>query len=163
VGRVQALKDGIEVIGDVRGGHGLMLALELVADRATKARPTRRCRGGAEWCGFRLQAGAMVRVSGPNIILSPPLGPCMADHDYFGHSRPGAPGLGARIKATGYALRAGAENLAYTTELDFAGVGRMWQQSAPHWAAIIDPGHQDIGLAVVTGGGRNYWVMVVAR
>lgn len=87
----------------------------------------------------------------------------MARHGYFGHSRPGAPGLGARIKAAGYALRAGAENLAHTTGLDTAVVGRMWQRSAPHWAAIIDPGHKDIGLAVVTGGGRHYWVMVVAR
>lgn len=68
---INALKDRHAVIGDVRGGHGLMLALELVADRETK-KPADKA------VGPRVQAaayaaGAMVRVSGPNIILSPPL------------------------------------------------------------------------------------------
>lgn len=87
----------------------------------------------------------------------------MAEHGYFGHARPGAPGLGQRIKLTGYALRAGAENLAHTRTLDAETVGRMWKASPPHWRAIIDPGHRDIGLAMATAGGRVYWVMVVAQ
>ena len=68
---LQALGEKYEVIGDVRGGAGLMCALELVSDRATKT-PIEKDRIG------RLQRvayenGAMIRVSGPNIILSPPL------------------------------------------------------------------------------------------
>lgn len=74
---INALKDRHAVIGDVRGGHGLMLALELVADRETK-KPADKA------VGPRVQAaayaaGAMVRVSGPNIILSPPLVLTQAD------------------------------------------------------------------------------------
>jgi adenosylmethionine-8-amino-7-oxononanoate aminotransferase len=76
---INALKDRHAVIGDVRGGHGLMLALELVADRESK-KPADKA------VGPRVQAaayaaGAMVRVSGPNIILSPPLVLTQADAD----------------------------------------------------------------------------------
>ncbi len=59
------------MIGDVRGGHGLMLALELVNDRATKAAPDKALPGKVQAAAYA--AGAMVRVSGPNIILSPAL------------------------------------------------------------------------------------------
>ena len=68
---LQALKDRHDAIGDVRGGRGLMLALELVADRVTKAAPDKALPGRVQAAAYR--AGAMVRVSGPNIILSPPL------------------------------------------------------------------------------------------
>lgn len=60
-----------EVIGDVRGGHGLMCALELVADRATKKPADKSVPARVQEIAYR--SGAMVRVSGPNIILSPPL------------------------------------------------------------------------------------------
>lgn len=68
---LNALAAKYDIIGDVRGGHGLMLAAELVSDRATKAPIDKGTT-------FRLQdavyrAGAMVRISGPNVILSPPL------------------------------------------------------------------------------------------
>ena len=68
---IQALQSRHAVIGDVRGGHGLMLALELVSDRATKAAIDKATPGRVQAAAYR--AGAMVRVSGPNIILSPPL------------------------------------------------------------------------------------------
>lgn len=66
-----ALKEKYSLIGDVRGGHGLMTALEIVSDRTTKApidAPTALTIQEATY-----DAGAMVRVSGPNLILSPPL------------------------------------------------------------------------------------------
>ncbi|EEW26998.1 aminotransferase class III-fold pyridoxal phosphate-dependent enzyme [Rhodobacter ferrooxidans] len=66
-----ALQARFEVIGDVRGGHGLMHALELVADRASKKPADKAVPGRVQEAAYR--AGAMVRVSGPNIILSPPL------------------------------------------------------------------------------------------
>ncbi|GAB4271264.1 MAG: aspartate aminotransferase family protein [Pararhodobacter sp.] len=68
---VQALMDRYEVIGDVRGGHGLMIALELVEDRATKTPAAKSVPGQVQKTAY--EAGAMIRVSGPNIILSPPL------------------------------------------------------------------------------------------
>jgi len=66
-----ALQDKHSVIGDVRGGHGLMHAVELVSDRVTKAAPDKATPGKVQKVAY--EAGAMVRVSGPNIILSPPL------------------------------------------------------------------------------------------
>ncbi len=65
-----ALQRKHEALGDVRGGFGLMCALELVSDRATKA--------PAKDAALRVQTeayknGVMIRASGPNIILSPPL------------------------------------------------------------------------------------------
>jgi adenosylmethionine-8-amino-7-oxononanoate aminotransferase len=60
-----------EAIGDVRGGHGLMCAIELVADRATKKPADKAIPGKVQAAAYK--AGAMVRVSGNNIIMSPPL------------------------------------------------------------------------------------------
>jgi adenosylmethionine-8-amino-7-oxononanoate aminotransferase len=68
---VRALMARHEVIGDVRGGHGLMTALELVADRTSKTPADKAVPAKVQEVTYR--AGAMVRVSGPNIILSPPL------------------------------------------------------------------------------------------
>ena len=68
---LEALKAKYDVVGDVRGGEGLMSALELVADRATK-QPLDGARTKAIFDATHA-AGVMVRVSGPNLILSPPL------------------------------------------------------------------------------------------
>jgi len=68
---LEALKEAHEIVGDVRGGHGLMCALELVSDRETKAPIDKKTIGAVQRGAY--EAGAMVRVSGPNIILSPPL------------------------------------------------------------------------------------------
>ncbi|WP_146348009.1 aminotransferase class III-fold pyridoxal phosphate-dependent enzyme [Phaeobacter marinintestinus] len=60
-----------DIIGDVRGGHGLMTAIEVVSDRATKKPIDGETAAVIQETAY--QSGAMVRVSGPNIILSPPL------------------------------------------------------------------------------------------
>lgn len=68
---VQDLMARHDIIGDVRGGHGLMVAIELVGDRATKSAPPKPVAATVQEVAY--QNGAMIRVSGPNIILSPPL------------------------------------------------------------------------------------------
>ncbi len=65
-----ALQDKHEVIGDVRG-IGLMLCLELVSDRGSK-KPLDKKRVDAIF-EAAYAGGVMIRVSGNNIILSPPL------------------------------------------------------------------------------------------
>lgn len=66
-----ALAEKYEVIGDVRGGHGLMTAIELVSDRATKAPIDKETPLHLQQTAY--EYGAMIRVSGPNVILSPSL------------------------------------------------------------------------------------------
>jgi adenosylmethionine-8-amino-7-oxononanoate aminotransferase len=66
-----ALMEKYDIIGDVRGGYGLMTAIELVSDRATKAPIDGATAAKVQNVAY--EAGAMVRVSGPNIIMSPPL------------------------------------------------------------------------------------------
>jgi adenosylmethionine-8-amino-7-oxononanoate aminotransferase len=68
---LNALAEKYDVIGDVRGGHGLMCAMELVSDRASKASIDKP--GIAKIQDAAYKSGAMIRISGPNIILSPPL------------------------------------------------------------------------------------------
>ena len=68
---LNALAEEFEVIGDVRGGHGLMCAMELVADRTSKAAIDKKSIATLQEVAY--QNGAMVRISGPNVILSPPL------------------------------------------------------------------------------------------
>jgi len=67
----EALKDKHEIIGDVRGGHGLMTAIEMVSDRDAKTPIDAKTATAIQEATY--DAGAMVRVSGPNLILSPPL------------------------------------------------------------------------------------------
>ena len=67
----QALMEKYDIIGDVRGGHGLMTAIEMVSDRATKKPIDAGTAATVQEVAY--QNGAMVRVSGPNLILSPAL------------------------------------------------------------------------------------------
>lgn len=87
----------------------------------------------------------------------------MATNGFFAHRRPGGPDLRARIKATGYPLKAGNENLAYSRQEAVSSAASIWRNSPPHWAAIIDPALTQIGISVTRGEGRVYWVMNVAR
>ncbi|WP_171179136.1 aminotransferase class III-fold pyridoxal phosphate-dependent enzyme [Ruegeria sp. HKCCD8929] len=68
---LEALKAKHEIVGDVRGGEGLMNALELVSDREKK-KPLDAARIKQVFDTTHAN-GVMVRVSGPNLILSPPL------------------------------------------------------------------------------------------
>ena len=60
-----------DIIGDVRGGHGLMTGIELVSDRSEKtpldAETIKRVHQEI------YNAGAMVRIGANNILMSPPL------------------------------------------------------------------------------------------
>ncbi len=68
---LQSLAQKHELIGDVRGGYGLMCALELVSDKATKAPIDKATIEQLQKNTY--EEGVMIRVSGPNIIMSPPL------------------------------------------------------------------------------------------
>lgn len=68
---LNSLAETYDVIGDVRGDEGLMCALELVSDRASKTPIDKKTIGAVHRVAY--ENGAMVRVSGNNIILSPPL------------------------------------------------------------------------------------------
>ncbi len=67
----QRLAEKFDVLGDVRGGHGLMTGLEFVSDPSAKtpmdADTMKRLHKAI------YEAGAMVRVGGNNIMMSPPL------------------------------------------------------------------------------------------
>ena len=67
----QALMEKYDIIGDVRGGHGLMTAIEMVSDRTSRKPIDAATASTVQEVAY--QNGAMVRVSGPNLILSPPL------------------------------------------------------------------------------------------
>jgi len=65
------LQKKYDVIGDVRGGQGLMTGVEIVSDRASKTpmdMPTMKRIHQATY-----EAGAMVRLGMHNILMSPPL------------------------------------------------------------------------------------------
>ncbi len=65
----KALMEKHDIIGDVRGGYGLMTAIEMVSDRATKKPIDGATAMTVQETAY--QNGAMIRVSGPNLILSP--------------------------------------------------------------------------------------------
>ena len=70
--RLKALQARHALIGDVRG-VGLMVCLELVSDRATRATLSRGAKQVSQVAREAYRRGAMIRTSGANIILSPAL------------------------------------------------------------------------------------------
>ncbi|ASY66114.1 Omega-amino acid--pyruvate aminotransferase (plasmid) [Sinorhizobium sojae CCBAU 05684] len=67
---LENLQNRHELIGDVRG-KGLMCALELVSDRGSKTPAPKEILQTVQDATY--EAGVLVRTSGPNVILSPPL------------------------------------------------------------------------------------------
>ena len=68
---LKVLQADFDIIGDVRGGHGLMSAVELVSDRVTKAPMEISSVKRVHKATY--EAGTMVRVGGNNLLMSPPL------------------------------------------------------------------------------------------
>jgi hypothetical protein len=68
---LERLKERHALVGDVRGGHGLMAALEFVTDRASREPVPAQSVLDIQRATF--EAGAMVRPLGNCIVLSPPL------------------------------------------------------------------------------------------
>lgn len=67
---LESLKAKHQVVGDVRY-RGLMAAVELVSDRTARTAADKAVMKRVSDAAY--DAGVMLRVSGPNIILSPPL------------------------------------------------------------------------------------------
>jgi len=70
--RLRELGRRSPLIGDVRG-VGLMACIEMVADKATRQTLPRGAKQVAAVAREAYRRGAMIRTSGPNIILSPAL------------------------------------------------------------------------------------------
>jgi len=68
---LKALQADFNIIGDVRGGHGLMAAIELVSDRDAKTPLDMGAIKRMHKATY--EAGTMIRVSGSNLLMSPPL------------------------------------------------------------------------------------------
>ncbi|MGB1336922.1 aminotransferase class III-fold pyridoxal phosphate-dependent enzyme [Planktomarina sp.] len=68
---LKTLQEEFDIIGDVRGGHGLMAAVELVSDRDAKTPMDMPSLKRAHKACY--QSGTMVRMGGNNLLMSPPL------------------------------------------------------------------------------------------
>lgn len=68
---VRRLAETHDIVGDVRGGHGLMTGIELVSDRAAKTPMDAETMKRVHQATY--EAGAMVRLGAHNILMSPPL------------------------------------------------------------------------------------------
>lgn len=65
------LQEKYDIIGDVRGGEGLMTSIEIVSDRATKEPMDMSTMKRIHQATY--EAGTMVRLGMHNILMSPPL------------------------------------------------------------------------------------------
>ena len=68
---VRRLAERHDIIGDVRGGHGLMTGIEIVSDRAAKTPMDAETMQRIHTAIY--EAGAMVRLGAHNVLMSPPL------------------------------------------------------------------------------------------
>ena len=66
-----ALQEKYDIIGDVRGGEGLMTGVEVVSDRAAKTPMDVATMKRIHKTAY--EAGAMVRLGMNNVLMSPPL------------------------------------------------------------------------------------------
>ena len=80
--RLRGLMDTCAFVGDVRG-VGLMLGIEMVSDKTKRIAVPRSSDLPARVAKAAYQAGLMVRVSGPNLILSPPLVITLEEVDFM--------------------------------------------------------------------------------
>lgn len=80
--RLRGLVQRHAFVGDVRG-HGLMLGIEMVADQARRTPLPKTSDIPSRVARAAYARGLMVRVSGPNLILSPPLVITPAELDYL--------------------------------------------------------------------------------
>jgi adenosylmethionine-8-amino-7-oxononanoate aminotransferase len=80
--RLRGLMKKHSFVGDVRG-RGLMLGIEMVADQGTKATLPKTSDIPARLAKAAYRRGLMVRVSGANLILSPPLVITEAELDHL--------------------------------------------------------------------------------
>lgn len=76
---LQRLGDDFDIVGDVRGGHGLMCGLELVGDTDAKTPLDPALVKRVHKATY--DAGTMVRIGGNNLLMSPPLILTQADVD----------------------------------------------------------------------------------
>lgn len=65
------LQEKYDIVGDVRGGEGLMTGIEIVSDRATKKPMDMSTMKRIHQATY--EAGTMVRLGMHNILMSPPL------------------------------------------------------------------------------------------
>ena len=70
--RLAAFEQKFSFVGNVRG-QGLMTGIEMVSDKVKRTPVARSSDIPARVAREAYQRGAMVRISGPNMILSPPL------------------------------------------------------------------------------------------
>ena len=70
---LRRMQDRVDVIGDVRGGHGLFAVIELVRDRASRAEYPFELRAGHRACLEARPLGAVLRPLGNVVVLMPPL------------------------------------------------------------------------------------------
>lgn len=68
---MKGLMEKHDIVGDVRGGHGLMTGVELVTDRGAKTPAPPEIMAQVAKAAYA--AGGMVRVGGNNVMMSPPL------------------------------------------------------------------------------------------
>jgi adenosylmethionine-8-amino-7-oxononanoate aminotransferase len=68
---LKALGGRHDIVGDVRGGHGLMAGLEIVSDRAAKTPMEVATMKRIQKAAYG--AGVMLRLVGHTIVMSPPL------------------------------------------------------------------------------------------
>jgi hypothetical protein len=68
---VLKLQKKYDIIGDVRGGEGLMIGIEIVSDKTTKTPMDNDTMKRIHQISY--EAGTMVRLGLNNILMSPPL------------------------------------------------------------------------------------------
>jgi uncharacterized protein YkwD len=76
----------------------------------------------------------------------------MRDHNCFAHDCPGEPTVTARMRATGYPVVSGGENIGRgfgDAQAQLVG----WQRSAGHNATLLNNSWPDIGCAWLDGAG----------
>lgn len=86
----------------------------------------------------------------------------MAEGDFLSHTGSDGSAFWTRMTDAGYATSAGAENVQYRWDASATGVFQHWSDSAAHYANMMSPAYQEVGIAhAISASGKHYFTMVL--
>lgn len=86
----------------------------------------------------------------------------MATHNLLSHTRPNGTECFSVFQEVGIPATIIGENIAYGYQTS-AGVFEAWKNSPTHYANIIKPNYQYIGIGIVSKDGTYYWTQLFSN
>ena len=111
--------------------------------------------------GLRAQQGLPgFSINGALSVAAQSQAQWIVDNQNVSHTRPDGSGPRTRALAAGYPSLQISENIYGGTNASAADAWVFWLNSGIHYASLVSPNYQEIGIGIVNGGRFNAYVLV---